>query len=58
LNPHLDSAEDKKIAAAAAEMIENIQNFEDALLDMMDAVGKGVRCSGNHVGVLRRPGVD
>jgi len=36
-----DSAEDKKIAAAAAEMIENIQNFEDALLDMMDAVGKG-----------------
>lgn len=39
--PASDSAEDKKIAAAAIEMIEYIENFEDAILDMMDAVGKG-----------------
>jgi phage gp29-like protein len=39
--PASDSEEDKNIAAAATEMIEYIENFEDALLDMLDAVGKG-----------------
>lgn len=39
--PASDSAEDKKIAAAAIEMVEYMENFEDTLLDMMDAVGKG-----------------
>ncbi|MFA5183298.1 MAG: DUF935 family protein [Syntrophales bacterium] len=39
--PASDSAEDKKIAAAAKEMIEYIENLEDALKDTMDAVGKG-----------------
>lgn len=39
--PASESAEDKKIAKAATEMIEYIENFEDALLDMLDAIGKG-----------------
>lgn len=39
--PASKSAEDKKIAAAAAEMLEYMENFEDALLDIMDAVSKG-----------------
>lgn len=39
--PASDSAEDKKIADAAMEMIGYLDNFEDALLDMLDAVGKG-----------------
>ncbi|NLT22600.1 MAG: DUF935 domain-containing protein [Syntrophorhabdus sp.] len=39
--PASDSAEDKKIAAAAREMIEYIENFDDALMDILDAVGKG-----------------
>jgi len=39
--PASDSAEDKTIAAAAREMLEYIENLEDALLDTMDAVGKG-----------------
>jgi phage gp29-like protein len=39
--PASESAEDKKIAEAAIEMIEYMENFEDMLLDMLDAVGKG-----------------
>lgn len=39
--PASDSAEDKKIAAAAREMVEYIENFDDALMDILDAVGKG-----------------
>ncbi len=39
--PASDSAEDKKIAESAREMIEYIENWEDALLDILDAVGKG-----------------
>ena len=39
--PASDSDEDKKIAAAAVEMIEYLENFEEALMDMMDAIGKG-----------------
>jgi phage gp29-like protein len=38
--PASDSPEDKRIAAAAAEMVEYIENFEDFLLDALDAVGK------------------
>lgn len=36
-----NDAEASKIAAAAKEMMEYIENFEDALLDMLDAIGKG-----------------
>jgi len=39
--PASDSPEDKKIATAAAEMMEYIENFEDFLLDVLDAIGKG-----------------
>ena len=39
--PASDSPEDKKIADAAIEMVEYIENFEDALLDVLDAIGKG-----------------
>jgi len=39
--PASGSAEDKEISAAAKEMFEYIENFEDALLDTLDAVGKG-----------------
>ncbi|MRR15690.1 MAG: DUF935 family protein [Deltaproteobacteria bacterium] len=38
--PASESAEDKKIAQAAAEMIEYLENFEDGILDMLDAIGK------------------
>lgn len=41
VQPASDSAEDEAIAASAKEMIEYIENFEDVILDMMDAVGKG-----------------
>lgn len=39
--PASESAEDKKIAAATIEMIEYIENFDDVLLDLLDAIGKG-----------------
>lgn len=39
--PASESAEDKKIAEAAIEMLEYLENFEDTLLDMLDALGKG-----------------
>jgi len=39
--PASAAEEDKKIAGAAREMFEYIENFEDALLDMLDAIGKG-----------------
>ncbi len=39
--PTSSSTEDVKIAEAAKEMIEYIENWEDAILDMLDAVGKG-----------------
>lgn len=39
--PASESAEDKKIADAAAEMIEYIENIDDFLLDLLDAIGKG-----------------
>ncbi|MFA7465637.1 MAG: DUF935 domain-containing protein, partial [Syntrophales bacterium] len=38
--PASDSSEDKKIAEAAIEMIEYVENFEDFLLDLLDAIGK------------------
>ncbi|HRZ28686.1 MAG TPA: DUF935 domain-containing protein [Spirochaetota bacterium] len=39
--PASDAAEDKKIADSAREMIEYIENFDDALMDILDATGKG-----------------
>jgi len=39
--PASTTPEDKKIAEAAKEMIEYIEDFEDALFNLLDAVGKG-----------------
>ena len=43
--PASESAEDKKIADAATEMLQYVENFEDTILDMLDAVGKGFSVS-------------
>ena len=39
--PHSDSAEDKKIRDFVAEAIESLSDFDETLLDLLDAVGKG-----------------
>lgn len=39
--PASDNAEDKKIAEAAKEMMEYIENLDDVLLDILDAIAKG-----------------
>jgi phage gp29-like protein len=41
VQPFSESAEDKKICDFVSENIYNLENFEDALLDLLDAVGKG-----------------
>jgi phage gp29-like protein len=41
VQPYSDSAEDKKIADFIDDTIYNLSNFEDALLDLLDAIGKG-----------------
>lgn len=43
--PASESAEDKKIAAAAKEMLDYIENLRDGLFDILDAVGKGFSVS-------------
>ena len=43
--PASDAPEDKKIAEAAKEMVEYVENWDDFLLDMLDAVGKGFAVS-------------
>lgn len=42
--PHNPSAAEKSMADALREMVAGIEDFEDALLDIMDAVGKGYAC--------------
>ncbi|WP_420267109.1 phage portal protein family protein, partial [Candidatus Magnetominusculus dajiuhuensis] len=39
--PAATGGADKKIAAAAKTMLEGIENLDDALLDLADAIGKG-----------------
>ena len=41
IEPASESSEDKKIAEAAKEMLEYIEDFERALFDSLDAVAKG-----------------
>jgi len=41
VQPYSDSAEDKKIAEFVSANLLNINDFDDALLDLLDAVGKG-----------------
>jgi phage gp29-like protein len=43
--PASESAEDKKIAAAAKEMLDYIENLRDCLFDILDGVGKGFSVS-------------
>lgn len=40
-----DSAEDKKIASKVSEAISWIENFDEALTDLLDAIGKGFAVS-------------
>lgn len=44
LPPRNASAEEKKAAAYAKELVQDIPDFEDLLLDMGDAIGKGYAC--------------
>jgi len=39
--PYSDSAEDKKIQSFVSDCLFGLTNFEDILLDLLDAVGKG-----------------
>jgi len=41
IQPYSESAEDKKISEFCADVLFNMPEFEDALLDMLDALGKG-----------------
>jgi phage gp29-like protein len=43
--PASESAEDKKIAAAAKEMLDYVENWRDCLFDVLDGVGKGFSVS-------------
>jgi len=45
VHPYSDSADDKKIAEFVAENIFNLNDFDDALLDLLDAIGKGYSMS-------------
>ncbi|MBF0423846.1 MAG: DUF935 family protein, partial [Magnetococcales bacterium] len=42
--PHNASATEKKQARQVMEMVQNIPDFEDVILDLADAVGKGFAC--------------
>lgn len=39
--PYSESSEDKKISEFVAENLMNLDDLEDALLDLLDAIGKG-----------------
>jgi phage gp29-like protein len=39
--PYSESAEDKKISKFVADCIYGLDSFDDALLDLLDAIGKG-----------------
>lgn len=41
ITPYSDSAEDKRIRDFVADCIFNLEAFDDALLDLLDAIGKG-----------------
>jgi len=43
--PFAESSEDKEIAGRVGEIIYGIPNFEEALLDLLDAIGKGFALS-------------
>ena len=41
IQPYSESAEDKKIADFCGDIIYALAKFEDVLLDLLDAIGKG-----------------
>ncbi len=41
-DPFSDDKKDIDIAQACDEMLSNIERFDDALLDLLDAIGKGI----------------
>ena len=41
IQPYSGSAEDKKIAEFLQDVLYNLPDFEDTLLDLLDAIGKG-----------------
>ncbi len=41
IQPFSESAEDKRIADFVADCIFNLEHFDDAVLDLLDAIGKG-----------------
>jgi len=43
--PYSESAEDKKISEFCGDVIFNLPDFEEALLDLLDALGKGYSLS-------------
>jgi phage gp29-like protein len=45
VTPYSDSAEDKKIAEFVGDVFSNLNDFDDHLLDALDAVGKGYSMS-------------
>lgn len=45
VTPFSESAEDKKIAEFVAEAVTWIENWDDALTDLLDAIGKGFSVS-------------
>jgi phage gp29-like protein len=45
VSPYSESAEDKKIAEFVNDAISGMNDFDDALLDLLDAVGKGYSMS-------------
>lgn len=43
--PYSDKRQDKRIAEFVGEVLYNLENFEDVLLDLLDAIGKGFSVS-------------
>lgn len=43
--PYSDEARDQEIAEFIGDILYNLQDFEDALLDLLDAIGKGFAVS-------------
>jgi phage gp29-like protein len=44
VDPFSDGKKDIDIATACDEMLSGIENFDDALLDLLDALSKGIAC--------------
>ena len=45
IQPFADSEQDKEIADFVNRQLKNIENFEEIILDLLDAIGKGISVS-------------